>query len=122
MRSAVEKATSASSASAAHSALPHPRLYGTYPYAFRRFVASGAMSEVEFVERTAARPSQMLHLERYGRIEEGAEADLVVVDPATFGHRADYLEPWNPVTGLEVLVLGGELQELGGSPARDVEP
>jgi N-acyl-D-amino-acid deacylase len=96
-----------------HSSLPHPRLFGTYPYAFHRFVASGLMSETEFVERTSRRPSQIVFLGRRGRIEPGAEADLVVVDPETFDHRPDYLNPWNAVTGLDCLVLGGNVQDVG---------
>jgi N-acyl-D-aspartate/D-glutamate deacylase len=96
-----------------HSSLPHPRLYGTYPYAFHRFVASGLMTETEFVERTSRRPSQILFLGRRGGIEPGAEADLVVVDPQAFDHRADYLNPWNAVTGLDCLVLGGSVQDVG---------
>jgi N-acyl-D-aspartate/D-glutamate deacylase len=92
-----------------HSSLPHPRLYGTYPYAFARFVRGGRMTETEFVERSARRPARILGLRRVGTIAPGAEADLVVVDPERFGHEPDYLAPWAPVTGLTHLVLGGGL-------------
>jgi N-acyl-D-aspartate/D-glutamate deacylase len=92
-----------------HSSLPHPRLYGTYPYAFGRFVRGGQLSELEFVERTSRRPAQILGLRRSCAVAPGAEADLLVVDPERFDHRPDYLAPWAPVTGLRALVMGGRL-------------
>lgn len=91
-----------------HSALPHPRLFGTYPYAFGRFVRTGVLDEGEFVERTSRRPAQILGLARSASLAPGEPADLVVVDPDRFDHRPDYLAPRAPVEGLTHLVLAGE--------------
>jgi N-acyl-D-amino-acid deacylase len=90
-----------------HSSMPHPRLYGTYPYAFRRFVGAGLMTEREFVLRSATRPAQIMNLEYTGLIAPGEEANLIVVDANRFDHRPVYTEPWTPVVGISHLILGG---------------
>jgi N-acyl-D-aspartate/D-glutamate deacylase len=95
-----------------HSSLPHPRLFGTYPYAFRTLCIGGIISESEFVERSSRRPAQILGIELACAVQAGAAADLVVVDPRQFSHVANYRAPWQPVTGLQTLVLGGQVIDV----------
>jgi N-acyl-D-aspartate/D-glutamate deacylase len=89
--------------------IPHPRLYGTYPYAFSTLVSGGVMSETEFVDRTSVRPAEIFDIGRNPGLVPGADSDLVLVNPATFGHETNYLQPAQPVTGLRALVYGGTL-------------
>ena len=42
-----------------------------------------------------------------GRVQEGADADLVVFDPATIADRATYQEPMQPSTGVHYLLVSG---------------
>lgn len=93
-----------------HTRLPHPRLFGTYPYAFSRLVRRGIISEQEFVLRTSRRPAQILGLQRTGDLSPGEPADLVVVDPNAFDHPADYLAPQGPVLGMRWRLFDGVVQ------------
>ncbi len=92
-----------------HTHLPHPRLYGTYPYAFSRFVRSGRMTINEFVDRTSRRPFAMFGLPFTASLDVGDRADFVVIDPNLFDHRADYLQPWQEVSGLVHIIGDGRL-------------
>jgi N-acyl-D-amino-acid deacylase len=92
-----------------HSACPHPRLYGTYPYAFHQLVGAGRLTESEFVRRSAQIPTEIMRFSRKAEINKGGEADFLIVDSGQLNHSADYLNPSNPVSGIRALILGGEL-------------
>jgi N-acyl-D-aspartate/D-glutamate deacylase len=96
-----------------HTRLPHPRLYGTYPYAFARLVRRGVISEQEFVARSARRPAQIFGLHRAGDLIPGEPADFLIVDPDTFDHPPDYLAPHGPVLGLRGRIFDGIVQPGG---------
>jgi N-acyl-D-aspartate/D-glutamate deacylase len=46
---------------------------------------------------------------RKGRIQEGADADIVVFDPATVTDRATYEHPTERSTGMRFVVVNGVL-------------
>ena len=59
-------------------------------------------------------PAQVLELStpaghQKGRLQEGADADIVVFDPATITDRATYQKPMEPSTGVHYLVVAGTL-------------
>ena len=62
--------------------------------------------------------------EKKGRIQEGADADLVIFDPATIAAKAESGDPFQPSVGIShVLVAGRPLvtdgeQVEGRSPGR----
>lgn len=98
-----------------HVALPHPRLYGTYPYAYARFVRGNVISESEFVYRTSSLPAEIFGLDSGGGVASGASADFLVVDPLVFGHEPDYLDPAKPVTGIVLQVIEGRPEMAAAS-------
>ncbi len=42
-----------------------------------------------------------------GRISQGADADIVIFDPATVSDRATFEEPATPSTGIEYVIVNG---------------
>jgi N-acyl-D-aspartate/D-glutamate deacylase len=46
---------------------------------------------------------------RKGRLQEGADADVVLFDPATISDRATFDQPMAPSIGVRALLVGGTL-------------
>jgi N-acyl-D-aspartate/D-glutamate deacylase len=44
-----------------------------------------------------------------GRLQEGADADIVVFDPATIGDRSTFQKPMEPSVGVHYLLVQGTL-------------
>jgi N-acyl-D-aspartate/D-glutamate deacylase len=90
----------------------HPRSLGTYARTFRWLVRElGVLSLGEAVRRCALLPAQILGdsvpaMRRKGRVQVGADADLVVFDPDTIADRATYTEV-APSTGITHVLVGG---------------
>ena len=44
-----------------------------------------------------------------GRLQEGADADIIVFDPQTISDRSTYQSPMEPSVGVHYLVVGGTI-------------
>jgi cytosine/adenosine deaminase-related metal-dependent hydrolase len=109
----------------------HPRSLGTYARTFRWLVRElGVLSLSEAVRRCSLLPAQILGesvpaMRRKGRVQVGADADLVVFDPATIADRATYTSVV-PSTGIDhvlvngVFVVDDGVLVPGASPGRPV--
>lgn len=115
----------------------HPRSFGTFSRVLGRYVReNGTPSLAAALEKMTLRPARRLEkrvpeMRRKGRVQEGADADLVVFDPETILDRGTYSDPaQSPVGVRHVLVNGtvslreGELVEgaVGGRPIRASRP
>jgi N-acyl-D-amino-acid deacylase len=94
---------------------PHPRLYGTAPRFFGRFVLrEGLLPVEEGVARLTARAADRLGLGDRGRIDVGKRADLVLLDPQRYVDSATYEDPKRSPDGvLGVWVAGERVVENG---------
>ena len=73
---------------------PHPRCYGTYPRILGHYVREQQVLDLEDAVRKATFvPSNRLGLATKGRVQTGADADLVVFDPTTIQDTATYEHP-----------------------------
>ena len=91
-------------------ARPHPRAYGT-PSRFLTDYVRGRrlMSWEEGIRRMTGACAAAAGLSDRGVIRDGAAADLVVFDPAALTDRATYDEPRLPPTGIDLVVVNGEI-------------
>ncbi len=91
----------------------HPRNAGTFCRVLARYVRSqGALTLMDAIRKMSLMPAQMLErstpaARSKGRIQEGADADVVIFNPQTVSDRSTYQHPMEPSVGVEYLLVGG---------------
>ena len=86
----------------------HPRNAGTYCQILARYVRNlRTVSSMDAIRKMSLMPAQRLGNRRKGRIQEGADADIVVFDPATVTDRATYEHPNEHSTGMRYVLVNG---------------
>ena len=94
---------------------PHPRAYGTYPRMLGRYVRElNVLTLEEAVRKMSGLAAETFRLERYGHIEQGAQANLVVFDPQRVIDRATFEDSKQFPEGIEhVIVEGAQVIRYG---------
>jgi len=88
---------------------PHPRAYGTYPRMLGRYVRElSVLTLEEAVRKMSGLAAGTFRLERYGRVEQGALANLVVFDPKTVIDRATFEDSKQYPVGIERVIVEGQ--------------
>jgi N-acyl-D-aspartate/D-glutamate deacylase len=88
---------------------PHPRLNGAFPHFLRDFVKDRHILEMETaINKMTAMPASRFGLDRKGRIEAGADADILIFDPENFQDNASYTNPNELSTGLDKVIINGK--------------
>jgi N-acyl-D-aspartate/D-glutamate deacylase len=106
----------------------HPRNAGTYSRVLAQYVREkGAISLMDALRKMSLMPAEMLERStptaRFkGRLQEGADADIVAFDAATISDKATFKDPTLPSVGVHYLVVGGTVVVDGGKLASDVYP
>jgi N-acyl-D-glutamate deacylase len=72
-------------------------------------------------------PAQMLERStpaalHKGRVQEGADADVVIFDPATIADRSTFAKPMEPSAGVHYLLVGGTVLIDDGKLVPDTFP
>ncbi|WP_248927273.1 N-acyl-D-amino-acid deacylase family protein [Paenibacillus hamazuiensis] len=89
---------------------PHPRLYGSFPRLFSRYVREKkTLSLEQAVRKVTSFPVQRFRLGKRGLIVPGYAADLTVFDPAAIRDTATYQEPRQYPEGISHVIVGGNL-------------
>jgi N-acyl-D-aspartate/D-glutamate deacylase len=93
--------------------LGHPRCAGTYSRVLSRYVQDQrSLTLMDAIRKMTLMPAQRLEkatraARRLGRVQEGAEADLVVFDPEKIQDRATFTAPKETSIGVRYLLVGG---------------
>jgi hypothetical protein len=91
----------------------HPRNAGTFSRILARYVRErGSITLMDAIRKMALMPAQRLEkstvtARRKGRLQEGADADIVVFDPQIVADRATYAAPREPSVGMQYVLVGG---------------
>jgi N-acyl-D-aspartate/D-glutamate deacylase len=91
----------------------HPRNAGTFARVLARYPrVQGSLSLMDALRKMTLMPARRLETataaaRRKGRLQEGADADVVVFDPATIADRATYRAPAEPSVGVRYLLVSG---------------
>jgi N-acyl-D-aspartate/D-glutamate deacylase len=106
----------------------HPRNAGTYSRILAQYVREKKMlTLMEALRKMTLMPAQMLErstpaARKKGRLQEGADADIVVFDPQTISDRSTFDKPMEPSVGVHELLVGGTLLIDDGKMVPDVHP
>jgi N-acyl-D-aspartate/D-glutamate deacylase len=106
----------------------HPRNAGTYSRVLAQYVREKkTLSMMEALRKMTLMPAQMLErstpaARQKGRLQEGADADIVVFDAATISDHSTYEKPMLPSVGVRYLVVGGSVLIDSGKIAPNLFP
>src|SRR5690606_4804749 len=94
----------------AHDAIPHPRLWGTFPRVLGHYARDlGLFSLETAVQKMTGLPASNFGLTGRGVVAAGAWADLVLFDPETVIDVADFDEPTRPAAGISHVLVNGQV-------------
>lgn len=91
----------------------HPRTASTFTKVLGEYVRDRQLLSLpDAIRRSTILPAQLMEpvapeMKRKGRIKPGADADIVVFDPATIGAVATYAKPTAPSRGMRFVLVGG---------------
>jgi N-acyl-D-aspartate/D-glutamate deacylase len=106
----------------------HPRNAGTYSRVLAQYVREKrTITLMDAIRKMSFMPAEMLErstpaARQKGRLEEGADADIVVFDAKTITDRATFEKPMEPSVGVRYVVVGGTVLVDGGQLVPDVFP
>jgi N-acyl-D-amino-acid deacylase len=89
---------------------PHPRLFGTFPKVLGYYVRErGVLSLAEAVRRMTSLSAKTFGLNQRGEIKPGYWADLMLFRPQDIADQATYDEPKTEATGIDMVVVNGQI-------------
>ena len=113
---------------ASDGATGHPRNAGTYSRVLAQYVREkGTVTLMDAIRKMTLMPAEMLErstlaARQKGRLQEGADADIVVFDAGTIRDRATFEKPMEPSVGVRYLVVGGAVVVDEGKVVPEVFP
>jgi N-acyl-D-aspartate/D-glutamate deacylase len=106
----------------------HPRNAGTYSRVLAQYVREkGTVTLMDAIRKMSLMPAEMLErstptARQKGRLQEGADADIVVFDARTITDRSTFEKPMEPSVGVRYLMVGGSVVVDEGKLVPDVFP
>lgn len=106
----------------------HPRNAGTYSRVLAQYVRQkGTLTLADALRKMTLMPAEMLErstpaARRKGRLQEGADADIVVFDANTISDRSTFQKPMEASVGVHYLMVGGTVVVDEGKVVENVFP
>ncbi|MCI4591792.1 amidohydrolase family protein [Sphingobium sp. BYY-5] len=88
----------------------HPRMFATFPEKYVQYVRDRKVISLQtFIRQSTGRTADIYKLDHRGYLKSGYYADVVVIDPARYAPRADYVHPRELSVGVNKLFVNGAL-------------
>jgi Amidohydrolase family len=106
----------------------HPRNAGTYSRVLAQYVREkGTITLMDALRKMSLMPAEMLErstpaARQKGRLQEVADADIVLFDAGTINDRATFEKPMEPSVGVRYLVVAGTVVVDEGKIVPNVFP
>lgn len=106
----------------------HPRNTGSFARVYARYVRQqGKLTLLDAVRKMSLMPAQRLEgatetARRKGRLQSGADADIVAFDPQRFEDRATYTHSDLPSVGVRYVLVAGVIVVQDGAVVDGVSP
>lgn len=106
----------------------HPRNAGTFSRILAYYVRKErTLTLMDALRKMSLMPAQRLEhatpeARHKGRLQEGADADIVVFDPNTITDRSTFAHPMEPSIGVHYLIVGGNVLIDEGKMTANVFP
>jgi N-acyl-D-aspartate/D-glutamate deacylase len=106
----------------------HPRSAGTYARILGHYVReTGQLTLMDAIRKMSLMPAQRLEkatpeARRKGRVQAGADADIVVFDAKAVADRATYAQPSLPSVGMKYVLVAGTVLVDGGKLVPETFP
>jgi N-acyl-D-amino-acid deacylase len=89
----------------------HPRAFGSMARFLGHYVRDERLLPLETaIRKITSLPAQREHLTDRGLLRPGYFADITVFDPATIIDHATYAKPDQPATGVDVVLVNGQVE------------
>ena len=111
-----------------HDGIGHPRVAGTFARLLGRYVREQrALTLMDALRKVTIEPARRIEhrvpsMARKGRLQVGADADIVLFDPTTIIDRATYRAPTLPPLGLRDVLVNGIIVVRSGAVQADTFP
>ena len=101
-----------------HDEAPHPRLWASFPRVLGHYGRGlGLFSFETAIHKMTGLTAQNFGLAGRGVIQEGAYADLTLLDPDTVAEGATFTRPIAPAIGIATVIVNGVVVWQGGRPS-----
>ena len=100
-----------------HDAAPHPRLWATFPRVLGHYSRGLSLFPLETaVYKMTGLTAKTFGLADRGVLKPGMAADITLFDAGEIGETATFARPIQPATGIEAVIVNGEIVWRDGKP------
>jgi len=101
-----------------HDEAPHPRLWGSFPRVLGHYGRTLGLFTLETaIHKMTGLTAKNFGLAGRGLVQEGAFADLTLLNPDTVDEGATFKKPIAPAIGIDTVLVNGQIVWRNGQPS-----